>query len=249
MYDRIINVMKKLQKYLKKHKHILFFDFEGTQHSQEMIAIGAVLCTLNKKGRIEKSKTPFKIFVKAKNNIGRYVVNLTGITDKMLQEKGVSFLEAMNQLKKYCGLYWKRCLFVSFGNHDIRILNQTIAYNLNAPKDLCHQIHANYFDFATFISTFIKDENNCMMSLVRYCNLYKIETHKPEHDPEADALNLAKLFDNFVGNKELLLEEYEKVLVNTRKIPEPIQGVLRLLKEGKSVTPQDFEQLIRIDIE
>ena len=154
----------------------------------------------------------------------------------------------MEQLKKYCGLYWKRCLFVSFGNHDIRILNQTIAYNLNAPKELCHQIHANYFDFATFISSFVKDQNNCMMSLVRYCDLYKIETHKPEHDPEADALNLAKLYDAFVGNKELLAEEYKKVLINTRKIPEPIIGILCLLSEGKTIQPSDFDELVKEDI-
>ena len=241
--------MKKLLKCLKKRKHIVFFDFEGTQHSQEMIAIGAVLCTLNRKGRIEKMRPPFKIYVKAKNQVGKYVVNLTGITDKMLVEKGVSFLEAMNQFKKYCGLYWKRSLFVSFGNHDIRILNQSISYNLNAPKELCHQIHTNYFDFATFISTFVKDQNGCMMSLVHYCELFGVETHKPNHDPEADAINLALLYDKFLEDKGLVTEEYKKVLGNTRKVPEPIHVVMKLLSEGKTVTPEDFEQIVKEDLE
>lgn len=241
--------MRKIQKYLKKRKHIVFFDFEGTQHSQEMIAIGAVLCTINKEGRIEKQRPPFKIYVKAKNNVGKFVVNLTGITDKLLVEKGVSFLEAMNRFKKYCGLYWKRSLFVSFGNHDIRILNQSIAYNLNAPKDLCHQIHANYFDFATFISNFIKDSNGCMLSLIHYCELFNVDIYKPEHDPEADALNLAALYDKFLSEKDIVTNEYKKVLYGMKKIPEPIHEIMKLLSEGKTVSPEDLDQIVREDIE
>mgnify|MGYP003302048090 CR=1 FL=1 len=48
--------MKKVLKALKKRKHIVFFDFEGTQHSQEMIALGAVLCSIDKHGYISKTK-------------------------------------------------------------------------------------------------------------------------------------------------------------------------------------------------
>ena len=129
--------MKKILKILSNRKYILFFDLEGTQHSQEMIAIGAVLCSLDKHGKIKREKAPFKRYVKAKNKVGRIVVNLTGITDDLIKEQGISFLDAMKDLKKYCGLAWKKALFVSFGTNDIRILNQTIAYNLDAPKDLC----------------------------------------------------------------------------------------------------------------
>lgn len=241
--------MKKLLRNFKKRKHIVFFDLEGTQHSQEMIAIGAVLCTIDKYGRISKMRDPFKIFVKPKNRVGKFVVNLTGITDAMLEKEGVSFLEAMKALKKYCGVNWKKCMFVSFGNHDIRILNQSIAYNINAPKDLCHQIHANYWDFGGYITNFVKDENGCMMSLVHYCELFNVDIHTPAHDPEADAINLAKLYDKFVTDKDLVLQEYKKVLANNKKLPEPVLAVIKKLAEGNSVTPSDFEDAIKAEIE
>lgn len=241
--------MKKLLKIFKKHKHIVFFDLEGTQHSQEMIAIGAVLCTIDKYGRISKYKKPFKLYVKAKNKIGRFVTNLTGITEAILEKEGVSFLEAMNAFKKYCGIAWKKSLFVSFGNHDLRIFNQTIAYNINSPKELCHQIHANYWDFGSFISNYIKDNNGCMMSLIHYCELFGVDMHQPAHDPEADALNLAKLYDKFIKEKGIVLDEYKKVLANNKKFPEPILAILKLLMEGKEVRPQDFDDAIKEDIE
>ena len=93
-------------------------DFEGTQFSHEMIAIGAVLCTLDRYGNIKRKKEPFKIFVKSKNKIGNYVVNLTGITDDLLAAKGVSFYKAMNELRNYCGSAFKKCSFITFGNHE-----------------------------------------------------------------------------------------------------------------------------------
>ena len=241
--------MKKVLKALKKRKHIVFFDFEGTQHSQEMIALGAVLCSIDKHGYISKTKDPFKVYVKAKNKVGKYVVNLTGITDSLLEKEGVSFLEAMNLFKKYCGVNWKKSLFVSFGNHDIRILNQTIAYNINSPKELCHQIHANYWDFGAFISNFIKDDNGCMMSLIHYCELFNVALHQPAHDPEADSINLAKLYDAFMRNKDLVLQEYKKVLANNRKLPEPVLHIVRKLYEGKTVSSDDFDEAIKVEIE
>lgn len=240
--------MDKVLKLLKKRKHIVFFDFEGTQHSQEMIALGALMCTIDKHGYINKTKAPFKVYVKAKNRVGKYVVNLTGITDDLLEKEGISFLEAMNLFKKYCGIVWKKSLFVSFGNHDIRILNQTIAYNINAPKDLCHQIHANYWDFGGFISNFIKDDNGCMMSLIHYCELFNVKLHEPAHDPEADSINLARLYDAFMHDKELVLEQYKKVLANNRKLPEPVLSVIRKLVKGEDVTITDFEDAIREEI-
>ena len=52
---------KKLQQILKGHKVLVFMDYEGTQFSHEMIAIGAILVVIDPKtGRIKKKKSPFK---------------------------------------------------------------------------------------------------------------------------------------------------------------------------------------------
>ena len=112
--------MKKLAKILKGHKYLCFMDFEGTQISHEMIALGAVLCTLDKKGNIKKEKESFKIYVKPKNKVGNFVTKLTGITDEQLAKEGVSFNKAMNDFKKYCGMAFKKTTFLTFGNHDAR---------------------------------------------------------------------------------------------------------------------------------
>jgi DNA polymerase III alpha subunit (gram-positive type) len=241
--------MKKVLKILSNRKYIVFFDLEGTQHSQEMIAIGAVLCSLDRKGRIKREKAPFKRYVKAKNRVGRIVVNLTGITDDLLKEQGISFLQAMNDFKKYCGLAFKKSLFISFGNNDIRILNQTIAYNLDAPKELCHQIHKNYWDFGGFLTNYVKDERGCMMSLVHYCEAFGLKLAEPSHDPVSDSLNLAHLYNAFLTDKEYVQEQYKNILVNNHKLPEPIYGILQRLKKGETITPEAFNEEILKELE
>ena len=40
----------------------------------------------------------------------------------------------------------------TFGNHDMRILSQSISYNFDFPKEIVSQIQKNYFDYSVFIS-------------------------------------------------------------------------------------------------
>ena len=53
--------MQKADSLLKGHHYICFLDFEGTQYSHEMIALGAVLATLDRKGNIKRLKPSLKI--------------------------------------------------------------------------------------------------------------------------------------------------------------------------------------------
>ena len=124
--------MEKVRRLLRGYRHICFLDFEGTQFSHEMIAFGAIFVTLNKDGTIAKQKKPIKQYVKCKNQIGKFVKNLTGITEKDLEKYGIDFATAIKDIKKYCGMNFKKTIFMTFGNHDIRILNQSSSYNLNS---------------------------------------------------------------------------------------------------------------------
>lgn len=239
--------MKKLLKQLRGRKYICFMDFEGTQFSHEMIAIGAVFATINPKtGRIRKSKAPFHILVRAKNKIGKYVVDLTGITEEDLREKGVTFTTAMMELKKYCGMNFKKCLFVTFGNHDMRIISQTITYNLSFPKEICSQIQKNYMDYSAFISEFIKDENGNPLSLVHYCEMFNVPEAGVAHDPSVDAVNLMNLYDAFLNNKEIALNQYKLVLQRTNShFPPPVAKTITALAAGKDISAQEFENLLK----
>lgn len=236
--------MKKLLRLLKGHKHICFLDFEGTQYSHEMIALGAVMTTLDRNGKIKASKTPFKIYVKAHNKIGSYVTQLTGITEDILKAEGKTFLVAMEALKKYCGISFKKCSFATFGNHDMRILSQSISYNFEFPKEIVSQIQKNYIDYSTFLSEFIKDDKGNPLSLIHYCEKFNVKTVGPNHDPSADAINLSLLYNAFLENQEIIKEEYKKVLGKFSHLPEPVKNIVTKLSNNEDVSVKQFEDEI-----
>ena len=95
--------MEKLLKILRGRTNIVFFDLEGTQRTQEMIAIGAVSCSLNKDGTIKHIKPAFKRYVRSTTKVGEIVKNLTGINDQLLRQEGRSFYDTMVEFKKYVG--------------------------------------------------------------------------------------------------------------------------------------------------
>lgn len=237
--------MKKLNRILKGRKYVCFLDFEGTQFSHEMIAYGAYFTYVNKEGQIVKAKNPIRNYVKAKNSIGRFVKELTSITEKDLEKYGVEFSKAINEIKKYCGMAFKKTLFVTFGNHDLRILNQSCSYNLDAPKDLCDIIKKNYLDFQSLISEFVKDDNGNPLSLTHYLELFGIQFEGSAHDPMYDAVNLAKLYNTFLKEKEIVLTQYCKVLNRSNVGPEPVNKAIKKLLAGESVSPDEFKEYLK----
>lgn len=241
--------MKKVNRILKGRKYICFLDFEGTQFSHEMIAYGAYFCFLNKDGIIVKAKNPIRNYVKCKNSIGKFVRELTGITEKDLEKYGVDFATAMKEIKKYCGARFKKTIFVTFGNHDIRILHQSSSYNLNSPTEICDVIKKNYFDFQSVISEFIKDDNGNPLSLTHYLEVFNVEFDGKAHDPMYDAINLAKLYNHFLKEKEIVLNQYCKVLARSNVGPEPVVKATRKLLNGEPITPEEFIDFIREYIE
>ena len=237
--------MKKVLRILKGRKHICFLDFEGTQFSHEMIAFGAIFVTLDKEGYIIKEKKPIRAYVKCKNAIGRFVKELTNISEKDLQKYGIDFADAIKQIKKYCGINFKKCAFMTFGNHDIRILNQSISYNLNAPKELCEVIKKNYVDFQSIISEFVKDPNGNPLSLSHYLEAFDVKFDGSQHDPLYDAVNLARLYNVFLKRKDIVLNEYKKILNRNNIGPEPVTKAIHKLLQGQAITPEEFDGLIK----
>ena len=237
--------MKKLDSLLRGRKCLVFVDFEGTQFSHEMISIGAVLCTLDRHNQIKTRKEPFKILVKAKNKVGNYVVDLTKITDEMLKKEGKSFNDALLIFKKYLGTKWKKCLFITYGNHDMRIFNQSISYNFTYPKDFCSQFQKNYADFAAFIAEFVRDPNGNPLSLIHNCELFDAEIVEPAHDPRSDAINLANLYEAFIKHPDIIKEEYKKALLKVSHFPQPVKDSVMRLVDGQDVTAADFDKYVK----
>jgi inhibitor of KinA sporulation pathway (predicted exonuclease) len=152
----------------------------------------------------------------------------------------------MKILKKYVGINFKKSTFVTFGNHDMRILNQSIAYNIHYPKEITSQIQKNYFDFAAYISEFIRDDKGNPLSLVHYCELFGLEEAGKAHDPEVDAINLANLYDEVLVKSNLVVDEYKKHLrMHSSHLPEPIANAVTRLASGENVTAEEFEESLK----
>ena len=237
--------MKKFERLLKGHKSLVFLDFEGTQFSHEMIAIGAMHVVIDRHGYIKKHKKPFKVYVKAHNRVGKIVTDLTGITDEMLKQKGVSFFTAMSELKKYVGLAFRKSSFITFGSHDMKILSSSISYSFDFPKETVQCIQQNYIDFSAFISEFMRDDKGNPLSLVKYCDAFSVKEAGPAHDPAVDAENLAWLYDATMRNSGLLVEEYKKVLKSFNHFPLPVCNVIKKLANNENVDAKEFEEEIK----
>ena len=237
--------MKKFARLLKGHKSLVFLDFEGTQFSHEMIAIGATHVVIDRHGYIKKHKKPFRIYVKAHNRVGKIVTDLTGITDDMLKKQGVSFFTAMSELKKYCGLAFRKSSFITFGNHDMKILSSSISYSFDFPKEIVQCIQQNYIDFSAFISEFMRDDKGNPLSLIRYCDAFGVKQAGPAHDPAVDAENLAWLYDATMRHSEILLDEYKKVLKSFNHFPQPVSNVIKKLANNENVTSDEFDKEIK----
>lgn len=240
--------MKKLSKAVRGRKQLIFLDLEGTQFSHEMIALGAVKATINKDGTIKKLYPGFKKYVLAKENIGHHVQNLTGITSEILQKEGVSFDKVMVMLKKYVGDDLTKTKFVTFGNHDIRILFQSLHYTPEADAEFVKKISKNNVDLCAYINEYIKDENNNTVSLVNLCKLFGIDPVEPAHDPLNDALMLAYLYNELFKQTDIIIKRYNEVLHNMNNLPGPIKKVLNKIKAGESVNNDDFQHYIRDEI-
>ena len=237
--------MKKFERLLKGHKSLVFLDFEGTQFSHEMIAIGATQVVIDRHGYIKKHKKPFRIYVKAHNRVGKIVTDLTGITDDMLKQKGVSFFTAMSELKKYCGLSFKKSSFITFGNHDMKILSSSISYSFDFPKEIVQCIQQNYIDFSAFIGEFMRDDKGNPLSLIKYCDAFGVPQAGPAHDPAVDAENLAWLYDATMRKSAILVDEYKKVLKSFNHFPSPVSNVIKKLANDENVTAKEFEKEIK----
>ena len=241
----IFVAMQALEKILKGRKTLCFIDLEGTQFSHEMIAIGAVKVDVRKDGSVKKIHRGYYNLVLPKSRIGKVVTDLTGITEQMLKEDGVPFRVVIKDLKKYMGLYFSKCLFVAFGSHDFRIMSQSLAHNLDVNKEDVETIIKHQFDLAEFLSSYIKDDKNNTLSLANFLKIFNIEFKGKQHNALADTLNLVYLYDAFLKNKEIVVNEYRKTLGMIRHLPEPIHLAVEKLSRKEDVSAEEFESFIR----
>lgn len=244
----IIHVMKFINKLLNDANEIIFMDFEGTQLTQEIIAIGAIKIELDNKKRIKKTHKPFKIFIRAEGVVGPVVEHLTGINDLFLFQHGDKFVDAIKKFKNYCGINLNQTVFMTYGNFDMRLLHQTSTINHLDDDDFIHLIYKKNIDFSNIVAKFCRSSRNEMLSLFDALKKFEITPTGDAHDPQSDAINLSLLYNAFLTEKRILKEEYLKVLLNNPHLPAPIYKIMKKIVTDGVATTDDLSTFIDEEI-
>lgn len=240
--------MQELNRILNCRKELMFLDFEGTQYSLEIIAIGAIKVTLDSKNHIKTKPKPFKVYIKSKEKIGSIVEKLTGIDEVFLKNNGIPFKEAIEKFKRYCGKNYNKYLYVTYGNFDKKLLSSTANLNDMIDDEFIKTILKNSWDISQFFSKYIKDDKGQQLSLKESLDIFHVSFNGTEHDPADDAINLMLLYEAFITKKNILFEEYKKYLNKFNRMPRPLLMCFKKLKQDGVVTIDDYDEFIKEDL-
>jgi inhibitor of KinA sporulation pathway (predicted exonuclease) len=238
-------MIKKLSQHIHHFRHLVFLDFEGTQHSHEMIAFGAVKADISDDYTIKKTYKGIHRYVLSKEPIGTYVTKLTNITPALLEEKGITYKQALVSLKNYVGNKLHETIFIVFGNHDLRILNQSLVHSKDADEAFVKIITKNSFDYSRFIAEFLKDEKGNPLSLMNNLLAFQHTFKGTQHHPLDDAKNLLTLYKLAIEKPDIVFDRYSLVLKQNHHLPPPIRVVLQKIMNHEAVNHQTFITAIK----
>lgn len=237
--------MKKLARLIGHRRTLVFLDLEGTQQSHELIAIAAIKAEINEDLTIKKTYKGIHHIVRPKKEVGKFVTQLTKITEIDVVDKGISFAKAMMLLRNYLGKNFKKAAFIVFGNHDARILHQSFHHSPDALETTVKTVTGNLIDYSMFLSEFIKDQNGNPLSLINNLLVFKEQFQGEHHQPLDDAKNLMLLYRRVLENKETIMSEYLKIFKQFRHLPEPVKIIIQQLLEDKLVEKKDLMQAVK----
>jgi inhibitor of KinA sporulation pathway (predicted exonuclease) len=237
--------MKKLARLIGHRRTLVFLDLEGTQQSHELIAIAAIKAEINEDLTIKKTYKGIHHIVRPKKEVGKFVTQLTKITEIDVVDKGISFAKAMMLLRNYLGKNFKKAAFIVFGNHDARILHQSFHHSPDALETTVKTVTGNLIDYSMFLSEFIKDQNGNPLSLINNLLVFKEQFQGEHHQPLDDAKNLMLLYRRVLENKETIMSEYLKIFKQFRHLPEPVKIIIQQLLEDKIVEKKDLMQAVK----
>ena len=145
----------------------------------EIIQIGAVRVTEDQQVTDE-----FQILVRPKyyRHLNRRVSKLTGIKETRLREEGVSFPEAMERFRAWCG---EDIVFLTWGFDDIGILRENLQL-FGLPLDWTDRWYN-----AQMIFNAQTDGSTAQKALKTAMEIFGIEATRPAHDALGDAYHTA----------------------------------------------------------
>jgi len=235
--------MKILKNLLLDANHLLFLDFEGTQFSHEVIAVGAVLVDCDENYVPIGEISTFKCYVKASDEIGNLVSTMTGITQAKLDSEGISVKEMLSKLNLFLGNRSTKLKILTYGNQDARMLKTSFKH-IESPsdfqKEFVNYLVSNTIDFGLFISKYLRGNKNEYISLIHLREFLNIPQSGESHDPLVDSLDLYHIYQVIVTKKEVLIKAYKVLLKSSNLVPTPLKRLVTDLINGKDVTSKDF---------
>ena len=236
--------MEAFKKILRNRHTLVFMDFEGTQFSHEIIAIGLVKTTCDDNGIINGPYQTYKRYVKSYGPIGKIVTRITSITPEILKNEGVTLETALDEIKIFLGDNYEDTAFIAFGSNDVKMIIDSIKLSKPNNDYVGLEMCKHSIDFLAFLSQFIKDDKGNNYSLVNYLKLYNKEPYGTSHDPLNDAIDLMHLYQEFMSEKEIRVNEYINVIKKQKIFPSPIKKIINKLLNDEVVTPEDFKKEI-----
>jgi inhibitor of KinA sporulation pathway (predicted exonuclease) len=227
--------MKKLSRLIGHRRTLVFLDLEGTQQSHELIALAAIKADINEDLTIKKTYKGITHLVRPKKEVGRFVTQLTKITEVDVVDKGIGYDKSMLTLRNYVGKNFKKAVFIVFGNHDARILHQSFHHSPEADETIVKTVTQNLIDYSAFLGEFIKDQNGNPLSLINNLLVFKETFQGEHHQPLDDAKNLLLLYRRVLEHQAIILEEYLKVFKQLRHVPEPVKQLLLKIMNDQPV--------------
>jgi len=238
--------MKEMNSLLNDFKDIVFIDFEGSEFSQEIIAIGAIRCELDSKGMIKKEYKPFSAYIKIKDKVGQFIEKLTGINDELLNKKGIPFSLALDKLENYVSINSTK--FIHYGSFDMHMLHNSLKTSAIAYNEFAARIMKNSIDYERFLKRFVRSNKNSTLSLVDALKVFECNVISEIHNPVNDSINLMSLYNAVLTKKNILKREYIKTLKMVTSTPSPYKKIINLLEKNKSVTYDDYIRFIEEDL-
>lgn len=236
--------MEAFKKILKNRRTLVFMDFEGTQFSHEIIAIGLVKTTCDENGIINGPYQTYKRYVKSYGPIGKIVTRITSITPEIIKNEGVTLEQALDEIKIFLDDEYENTAFIAFGSNDVKMIIDSIKLSKPSNDYVGLEMCKHSIDFLAFLSQFIKDDKGNNYSLVNYLKLYDKEPYGTSHDPLNDAIDLMNLYQVFMNEKEIRAREYINVIKKQKVFPSPIKKIINKLLNDEVVTPEDFKKEI-----
>jgi DNA polymerase III epsilon subunit-like protein len=236
--------MEAFKKILKNRRTLVFMDFEGTQFSHEIIAIGLVKTTCDENGIINGPYQTYKRYVKSYGPIGKIVTRITSITPEIIKNEGVTLEQALDEIKIFLGDEYENTAFIAFGSNDVKMIIDSIKLSKPSNDYVGLEMCKHSIDFLAFLSQFIKDDKGNNYSLVNYLKLYDKDPYGTSHDPLNDAIDLMNLYQVFMNEKEIRAREYINVIKKQKVFPSPIKKIINKLLNDEVVTPEDFKKEI-----